>query len=271
MRRLIDTLQGKEEPEVAAIEARSKRILVGSLILDALIGVHMLAFLTVTSGLGAYARLSFPAVLLWSAVLSGYAYFVLYSVSGYREGKALERAFTDEQTGLLNRDGLRACLEDTYVAGESAGKWTRVLYVNIMNLADINSNLGYAMGDDTLQDVAKIIEDRVREGDSVGRVTGSQFLVVMPSATSAEAECTEGRLLQGLSHYAMPVEEGQERIALDPEIGMASYPLDGEHIDDLIFSSRKEALRTHAEGHGRESVPLIALKGRSAMTSVHAR
>ena len=247
MESLEEALAGKEEKEVAALEARSRRVLVGALVLDALIGVHMLAFLTVTSGLGAYARLSFPAVLLWSVVVSGYAYFVLHCVSGYREQKALERAFTDELTGLLNRDGLCACLDDTYVAGESTGKWTRVLYVNITNLADINNNFGYSAGDTTLHEVSGMIEARVRQDDSVGRVTGSQFLVVMPSVTSSEAETIAGRLLQCLAHYAMPTEEGQQSIALQADIGLASYPLDGQNIDDLIFTAKKEALTTHTE------------------------
>lgn len=249
MRSLMESLDGKREREIGASEARCKRVLFGAVILEALIAIYMLVFSTIIAGPGAYILLSLSAVLLWALVLSVYAYIALQRVLRYRKQKLVESSFTDELTGLLNWNALRASLQDTYVSDEGPGKWTRVMYVGVRNLDDINAKVGYAKGDAILRDVAGIIEDHVRRGDSAGRVTGSQFLVVMPSAIAAEVDVIAARLQRRLMEYTVPAEMGQEGGTLEPEVGVASYPLDGQHLDELVASAKKQTLKTPAEEH----------------------
>lgn len=111
-------------------------------------------------------------------------------------------ATTDALTGLKNRaaifERLRVMLDDVMRGGA-------VLLLDIDHFKRVNDELGHATGDTCLRRVAEIAIESVRAGDSVGRIGGEEFLIVMPGATPDSAMMVGERLrlsisLSGLRH-----------------------------------------------------------------------
>ena len=111
-------------------------------------------------------------------------------------------ATTDALTGLKNRatilERLRVMLDDVMRGGA-------VLLLDIDHFKRINDELGHATGDACLRRVSEIAIESVRAGDSVGRIGGEEFLIVMPGATPDQAMMVGERLrlsisLSGLRH-----------------------------------------------------------------------
>lgn len=111
-------------------------------------------------------------------------------------------ATTDALTGLKNRaailERLRLMLDDVMRGGA-------VLLLDIDHFKRINDELGHATGDACLRRVSEIAMESVRAGDSVGRIGGEEFLIVMPGATPDQAMMVGERLrlsisLSGLRH-----------------------------------------------------------------------
>ena len=111
-------------------------------------------------------------------------------------------ATTDALTGLKNRaaifERLRAMLGDVIRGGA-------VLLLDIDHFKRINDELGHPTGDACLRRVSEIAIESVRAGDSVGRIGGEEFLIVMPGATPDQAMMVGERLrlsisLSGLRH-----------------------------------------------------------------------
>jgi diguanylate cyclase (GGDEF)-like protein len=115
---------------------------------------------------------------------------------------AQSAATTDTLTGLKNRaaifERLRAMLADMMGGGA-------VLLLDIDHFKRVNDLLGHAAGDECLRRIAEVAIASVRGGDTVGRIGGEEFLVVMPRATSDAAMMVGERLrlavaLSGLRH-----------------------------------------------------------------------
>jgi diguanylate cyclase (GGDEF)-like protein len=115
---------------------------------------------------------------------------------------AQSAATTDVLTGLKNRgailERLRVMLDDVVRNGA-------ILLLDIDHFKRINDELGHATGDACLQRIAELAGASIRSGDSVGRIGGEEFLIVMPGATSDSAMMVGERLrlaisLSGLRH-----------------------------------------------------------------------
>jgi len=96
---------------------------------------------------------------------------------------ALERlAVTDPLTGLLNRRGVRRALQGTLSAARRYGEQGVVISIDLDGFKFVNDTYGHAVGDKVLKQVARILSEGVRETDSVGRVGGDEFVVILTRA-----------------------------------------------------------------------------------------
>ncbi|PWC58017.1 diguanylate cyclase [Azospirillum sp. TSH7] len=132
-------------------------------------------------------------------------------------------------TGLANRalllDRLDHAIELANRAREPDAGRLAVLYVDLDRFKRVNDSLGHGVGDLLLCRVAERLGASVRRCDTVGRLGGDEFLVVLERvADRDEAAMVAQRLLDGLSSLR---EVGEHRVHLTASIGIAVHPLPG--------------------------------------------
>jgi diguanylate cyclase (GGDEF)-like protein len=93
--------------------------------------------------------------------------------------KINELAFFDPLTNLPNRTLLLDRLKQTLAASARSGHYGALLFIDLDNFKTLNNTLGHDMGDLLLKQVAQRLTQRVRQGDTVARVGGDEFVVVL--------------------------------------------------------------------------------------------
>jgi diguanylate cyclase (GGDEF)-like protein len=123
----------------------------------------------------------------------------------------------DPLTGLANRRGLHEAVPaDRPFTGA-------LLLVDIDHFKHINDGHGHAAGDVVLVEVARRLQEAVREGDLVVRWGGEEFLIHMPAATPAQAHTLAERVLQAVG--GEPVAVGRESLRVTVSVGHVALPL----------------------------------------------
>ncbi len=112
-----------------------------------------------------------------------------------------EKVQTDYLTGTLNRRGLKEAFDRELAISEREKTPTSVALLDIDNFKDLNDNFGHQMGDDVLAQLARLIKETVRPGDSVARYGGEEFLILLPNADIDQATAVLTRLQRALTKH----------------------------------------------------------------------
>ncbi|MCW5622822.1 MAG: diguanylate cyclase, partial [Burkholderiales bacterium] len=159
---------------------------------------------------------------------------VLHDVTDMKHyQEQLERqANYDALTGLANRNLLRDRLDQAIAAADRYDRPAMVLFVDLDNFKLINDTLGHVIGDALLVEVARRLSDCVRLGDTVARVAGDEFVVVLSDQGDEERghEAIAG-LQRSLSE---PCEIQGNEITVTASIGTAMYPHDATDPESLV-------------------------------------
>ncbi len=154
-------------------------------------------------------------------------------------------ATTDALTGLKNRaaifERLRAVLDNVVRHGA-------VLLLDLDHFKQINDQLGHATGDACLKRVAEIASESVRAGDSVGRIGGEEFLIVLPGATSESAMMLGERLRLCIARSGLRHANGEPVTA---SLGAAMATI-GDTPETLV--ARADAALYEAKRSGRNRI-----------------
>jgi diguanylate cyclase (GGDEF)-like protein/PAS domain S-box-containing protein len=173
-------------------------------------------------------------------------------------------AHHDPLSGLPNRQLLRDRLE---VALARAGRHQRplaVLYVDLDNFKTVNDSLGHAVGDLLLQSVASRLVDAHQGRDTVARLGGDDFVVVLEEIVDAgQAEQAAAAILESLSR---PYQIEGDDLYLTTSVGLALYPVHGAQPDVLVKNAELAMYR--AKGAGKNS---FLVYDRSMDDQVHKR
>jgi diguanylate cyclase (GGDEF)-like protein len=152
----------------------------------------------------------------------------------------------DELTGLPNH-GLTLDLAERMVAraGRQSGMLAGALFIDIDWFKDVNEKLGEAAGDQLLSIVARRLENVVRQGDTVGRTGGDQFVVLVESeARNVRLDSLARRVMESL-HKPVDLEGFGPSFFLTASIGVAfgRYATPDELLRDakLALDAAKEA------------------------------
>ncbi len=126
---------------------------------------------------------------------------------------AEERAFTDTLTGLGNRRALEAVL--ARLARE--GRAFAVMQIDLDFFKRVNDSLGHAAGDHVLREVARIMGEETRGEDSIARVGGDEFTLVLPEVPSeAQLRAIGARLIERIER---PIPFGDQLCRISASIG----------------------------------------------------
>ncbi len=154
------------------------------------------------------------------------------------------QAITDHLTGLLNRPGFETALDRAIRQTAEDGGELACLLIDLDRFKPINDNLGHAVGDEVLQQIAGRIRAQVRPEDKVGRLGGDEFVVLIPAAKAKKAalQISERIALA----CAKPIVADGNRLSLSASIGISLYPSQAKTAAELL---QKSDLAMYARKH----------------------
>ena len=158
-----------------------------------------------------------------SALLVAHAAVALESLRAFERKEA--EAATDALTGLANHRSFHETMRGL-VAARSAG--FALVLADIDDFKELNDTRGHVAGDDALRDVGALLRRGMRPADSVFRIGGEEFALLLPETTKANARTVCRRLQRSLA----AIDLGGWRLTLS--FGVASWPDDGSDLRDLL-------------------------------------
>lgn len=154
----------------------------------------------------------------------------------------------DALTGIASRDaGLRA-LEIALARADRNGSPVSILYCDIDRLAHHNDIDGTALGDESLRQLGRLLRHETRLYDGVARMQDDEFLVILPDAGPTEAIAAAQRLNRRVPSI-LPMIGGRRPTTIS--IGIASHPVHGTDVDDLVEVAMRSLERAKQAGRDR--------------------
>jgi len=180
---------------------------------------------------------AFPMELSLSEMhLGGVSHFIGI-VRDIKERKEAEQkidylAHHDFLTGLPNRAYFSEILNHSIALAKRERGHLAVLFLDLDGFKKINDTLGHKAGDLLLQGVAQRLTASVRESDTVARIGGDEFILLLQSVSSPEnAAATAQKIIENLA-AAFDLNETSGRVGAS--IGIALYPQHGEQFEELL-------------------------------------
>ena len=166
------------------------------------------------------------------------------------ERKTAERniqslAYYDVLTSLPNRTLLHDRLGQLIAASHRDKQKFALLFLDLDRFKYVNDSMGHSMGDKLLQAVALRLQECVREGDTVSRIGGDEFIVLLREMDKENAARIAEEILSAM---LAPYEIGDLQIVAQASIGISLYPDHAQDVDTLIKYADVAMYRVKEEG-----------------------
>ena len=158
-----------------------------------------------------------------------------------------QQAHFDALTGLPNRRMMQERLDHEMKQCHRNGTQLALLFIDLDHFKEVNDTLGHDRGDQLLVEAARRIQQCLREVDTVARMGGDEFTVILCDLCDAsDLQTILPKLLKALS---ASFQLGMDQVFVSASIGATVYPDDGQDIETL-FKNADQALYV-AKGAGR--------------------
>ncbi|MDO5614280.1 MAG: GGDEF domain-containing protein [Paracoccus sp. (in: a-proteobacteria)] len=168
------------------------------------------------------------------------------------------QAFTDPLTGLYNRRGLELALSVALRSAEAArGQGERggfaLAHLDLDRFKEVNDRLGHAAGDEVLIHVADVLRAATRSNDTVARVGGDEFVLILSGTTAPDAlNALSRRIISGIEQ---PVQVDGNTCQVSASIGIAISSRYRHPNPERMLSDADEALYASKNaGRGRATL-----------------
>lgn len=183
------------------------------------------------------------------------------------EAQILHMAMRDPLTGLLNRAALTERLDQQLIQARRAGEQLALLFVDLDEFKPINDNLGHDCGDAALIEVAHRLSHGLRASDTVARIGGDEFVVLLPDVGDAQSALRIGQKL--VTALQAPTLIRGFDVHLAASVGIAMFPAHGDSSHELTHHADLAMYDAKQAGGGRISVFSHLLKARKqAVTDI---
>lgn len=143
---------------------------------------------------------SLLAVIIFTTII----FTILFSLYRVENEKLKEIATHDLMTGCFTRRAGTKIMENVVKNSERNNKPVSMLLLDIDHFKSVNDNWGHLVGDKVLKRVAKIVQNELREQDSVIRTGGEEFVVLLPDTNSKDALLIAERLRAAIEEFSHP-------------------------------------------------------------------
>ncbi|MEO5934659.1 MAG: EAL domain-containing protein [Duganella sp.] len=158
------------------------------------------------------------------------AQYDISAAVGY-EAEIEYQASHDSLTGLANRNSLRQHLNDAVAGARRKHGAFWVAFLDLDRFKFVNDTLGHEAGDALLKIVAERLLAGVRETDTVARVGGDEFMLVLPE--NPEDGTGVAVLTRIMEAIAQPIVIAEHEFFITCSVGVATYPTDGDSAESL--------------------------------------
>ncbi len=156
------------------------------------------------------------------------------------------QAYHDALTGLANRRLFQEHLSLALALAQRRHSFVAVLFLDLDHFKIVNDSLGHTIGDELLKHVARRLRHAVREGDTVARVGGDEFTIVLQElARPDDAASVAKKVIRSVTD---PIEINGHKLYVTTSIGVTVYPRDGEDAETLLKNADAAMYRAKAEG-----------------------
>jgi diguanylate cyclase (GGDEF)-like protein len=167
------------------------------------------------------------------------------------------KATIDELTGLFNRAGILARLQQELAIAERNDGAVSILTADLDQFKRINDTHGHPAGDEVLREASKRMAARLRPYDDIGRYGGEEFLAVLPGCTSLSAVEIAQRMRESISQT--PIRTTAGMIEVTVSLGVATADDTARLTESAMISAADQALY-RAKRNGRNRVELAPLR-----------
>ncbi|HYR36678.1 MAG TPA: EAL domain-containing protein [Burkholderiales bacterium] len=152
----------------------------------------------------------------------------------------------DPLTGLPNRTLLSDRFSLMIVQARRRGVSLGVLFIDLDDFKLVNDTQGHAAGDELLQEAAKRLQSALRDGDTVARISGDEFAVILGDlARPDDAALVAQKIIDRL---AAPVTIQGQELVVTASIGIATFPADGDNAETLLGAADAAMYRAKQSG-----------------------
>jgi diguanylate cyclase (GGDEF)-like protein len=163
------------------------------------------------------------------------------------EHRLLDLANYDQLTGLPNRSLLRDRLEQALAKARRRKAQVAVVFVDLDRFKNINDSLGHHVGDDVLRAIARRLQRCIREENTVARLSGDEFIIVLEDFEGMDSVRSMARRLLMEISEPIDMEDGSD-IKLTSSIGIALFPDHGREVDMLLQNADIAMYRAKTAG-----------------------
>jgi diguanylate cyclase (GGDEF)-like protein/PAS domain S-box-containing protein len=165
------------------------------------------------------------------------------------EDELSKLAHYDPLTGLSNRTQFVERLKFTLDMAKRNHHQSALMLLDLDRFKLVNDTLGHQLGDELLIQVARRLKQCVREVDTVSRLGGDEFTVILGTIQSSEnAACVANKILATLS---APFVLSEREVFVSVSIGITVFPIDGDSVNLLIKNA--DTAMYHAKESGRNN------------------
>jgi diguanylate cyclase (GGDEF)-like protein len=213
----------------------------------------MIAVAGTLRGVGSFAGGSPNHSLLLLQSFMGVSTLTALAVAGeVAERKRLEARLShladyDSLTDVLSRRRFQEQLEQQLADSRRYGTPAALLFVDMDDFKSVNDRFGHAAGDKVLAGVAALLRGRLRDSDSLGRIGGDEFVVLLPHTDREQAEAVAGQLLKAIA--TQPTVLGEKEIRSAASIGIALLSDHGQTLEEVLAHADDAMFAAKAAGH----------------------
>jgi two-component system chemotaxis response regulator CheY len=173
----------------------------------------------------------------------------------------LSLSLTDSLTGLGNRRRMEEDLTRTHARALRVGRSYGLILFDIDHFKGYNDRYGHQAGDEALRQVARCLDEGIREDESIYRYGGEEFLVLLPDCNADDAASAAERIRQVVNDAARGLET---RPTASPVLtvsgGVACWsPNSSQSVADLLFRADEALFAAKAAGRDRVCMAGVAV------------
>ncbi len=163
----------------------------------------------------------------------------------------IEQSF-DAMTGLMNRTGFEAQLQESFEALKPNGDTHQIIYFDLDNLQLVNDSFSHKAGDEVIMSFARLLEEDLPKSAVLSRLTGDDFCMLLTHASSDTALDYANKIRSKTA--ALRYLEGDKSLQVTMSIGIAGFNLSSADKGNVLTTARMAC--EAAKEHGRDRIEL---------------